>query len=246
MKKNSFARIIMLTQLTFMALIYPIKGFALVVEGIPAPGHSFIHFYYNWTINNEDVSGSIELIDTGVIPPFPPGITDVRQTITMDDFSSNTMSLAFFNDSNNMIPLDSVYGFLGLSSTDSIYIPDFCADLNGDGYAETHLYGAVNISNLVKNYSSLFVNDMPFAYYTGYHAGDFTRYGYVFSVNDNITYAPGIGFQTTTPLSSGEVILITDIHGVSNPTPEPSTCMLFGIGALGIAYKNRRKSAVKV
>ena len=244
MKKNLFMRIMAMIQVVVIFLVFPVKAFALIVEGIPAPGHSFIHFYYNWTINNEDVSGSIELIDTGVIPPYPPGITDVRQTITMDDFSSNTMSLAFFDNSNNMIPLDNAYGFLGLSSTDNICIPDFSADLNGDGYAETHLYGAVDISNLVNNYSSLFVNNMPFVYYANYRASDFTRYGYVFSVNDNITYTPGVGFQTTTPLLNDQIILITDIHGISS-TPEPSTVLLLGFGALGIAYKTRRKVAVE-
>lgn len=247
MKKNLLMRMLAVIQFAIIILMFPKQGFSgvLEIEGIPAPGHRFIHFYYNWTIGFKDVGGPIELLGPPwIIPPKPPGITDVRQTITREDLLKNTMSLAFFDNSNNMVLLDNAYGYLGLSSSDKINVPDFAADLNGDGYAETPLYGAINVSNLVKNYSSLFVNNMPFVYDgSGYSTSDFTQYGYVFSVNDNITYTPGVGFQTPTPLSGDEVIIITDIHQFT--TPEPSTVMLMGIGALGAGYIKRRKAAAE-
>jgi hypothetical protein len=253
MKKNLFMHTVVAIQLAIIIFVSPKEGFSVVIQGVSAPGHNFIHFYYNYTIGGEDATPSVEIFGPPyIIPPIPPGsgYTDVRQTITRDDLIKNTMSLAFFNTSNNMVPLENAYSYLGLSTTDKINVPDFAADLNGDGYAETPLYGAINVSNLVQNYSSLFVNNMPFVYDgSGYRTSDFTQYGYVFSVNDNITYTPGVGFQTPTPLSSTEVIIITDIHEFSGtgdpgePKPEPSTVLLLGVGALGMAYKNRRKVA---
>ena len=158
-------------------------------------------------------------------------ITDWKQYRKLSNGAESTLEGVFAKKGSDYVVLgyEDAYSQLGLSSSDFIYLPDFSADLDRDGTAETHLYSAINMFELVENYSSLFVNNMSFNYGQGYTIADFVQYGFIFSLSDNINFDSALGFQTSTPVATGTNMVADSTHITGVPEPHTVAMLIFGI-----------------
>jgi hypothetical protein len=128
-----------------------------------------------------------------------------------------------------ILSYEDAYSILGLTPGDNLFLPNFNADLNHDGFAETQLFSAINMFDLALKFPQ-FVNNQPFNAGQSYLASNFMAFGFVFSLSDNIQFDfDGVGFFTTTPLSPDTSIIADTMH-VTGFVPAP----VIGSGLSGV------------
>ena len=80
-----------------------------------------------------------------------------------------------------------------------------------------HLFSPINLFNLALT-ASQSINNQPFAFGQSYTAAQFSQFGFVFSVVDNIHFDPELGYVSSTPYSGNIIANSTHITG-ANPFP---------------------------
>ena len=149
-----------------------------------------------------------------------------------------------YNDTREMLGLNSVVNFLDLAGGDAALADAFASvydsvddvDLWNGGLAETHINGGL----LGETFSEI-VTDQ----FLRLRDGD--RYFYLRELDHISTLDPN--FQTNTSLydiiarnTAGETTLSTNVFRATNPVPEPSTFILVGLGFAGLFALARRRS----
>lgn len=181
--------------------------------------------------------------DVEQIGNLPKGtIRDWKQYRKLDDGQESTLEGVFAKKGSpfEILSYSEAYSLLGLrAGEDYLFLPDFGADLDNDGFAETHLFSAINLFDLALNFPQ-FINNQPFVFGQSYTVSDFAQFGFVFSLSDNIQFDPELGYITSTPYSPSGMIIADSMH-ITGAVPEPATMLLFGSGLAAIAMKFRRK-----
>ena len=148
-----------------------------------------------------------------------------------------------YNDTREMLGLNSVVNFLDLAGGDvaladafaSVYDSVDDVDLWNGGLAETHINGGL----LGETFSEI-VTDQFFRLRDG------DRYFYLGELDHISTLDPN--FQTDASLydiiarnTAGETTLSSNVFRATNPVPEPSTFILVGLGFAGLLVFARRR-----
>lgn len=131
---------------------------------------------------------------------------------------------------------------LGWDVGDYLHLPDFSLDLDEDGFAESPLYSAVNFYELALNYPQ-FRNNQLFEFGRSYKISDWSSYGFVFSLVDDIQFDPVWGYISPSPkpLSFPYFSIIADSEHETGIVSEPSTLLLLGSGLGGIIGFGRKR-----
>ena len=182
--------------------------------------------------------------DTEKIEDQPPGLTrgtivDWKQTRVLESGKTSTLAGKFASRRSplRILSYQTAYAELGLQSDDRFFLPDFAADLDGDGFAETPLFSAINLFTD----GSRFLNHEDFSFGVPYSVADFPEL--VFSLTDSIVFDPlalvGSGFTTANPAPANLRIVADAEHitGLSIPEPPAGLLLLGGVGALVLIRK---------
>jgi hypothetical protein len=182
--------------------------------------------------------------DEVALQPGKGTIRDWKETRTLNDGSQPSTLEGVFAKGDSplrILSYNEAYSILGLTFGDFLFLPNFNADLDNDGFAETQLFSAINMFDLALNFPQ-FVNNQPFNFGQSYLASEFMAFGFVFSLSDNVGFDVDTGYITSTPLSPSISIIPGSMH-VTGAVPEPSTWLLLGSGMAALVIWRRYASA---
>jgi hypothetical protein len=143
-----------------------------------APGRFFVKVEVTWTDAKHQPVGpkstatgvtgvTFNTNDAEQVGNLPKGtIHDWKQYRKLDTGQESTLEGVFAKKGSpfEILSYDEAYSLLGLrAGQDFLFLPDFSADLDNDGFAETHLFSAINLYNLTLNFPQ-FVNDQAFVF----------------------------------------------------------------------------------
>lgn len=168
-------------------------------------------------------------------------IKDWKQTRTQRSGKTSTLEGKFAKRGSplEIISYEEAYSLLGLNASDMFFLPDFAADLDGDGVAETPLFSAINLFTD----GLRFLNHEDFSFGLPYLVTDFPEM--VFSLTDSLMFDPldsGSGFKTTNPAPANLRIIADAEHITGLAVPEPSPLLLLITGVVALAAARARRT----